>query len=73
MSITHPSRRIQHVFQGFAVATGNKIIERGRRRGNEIENELLHALNYTFAPSFLCAPSETAGVATGRFVIMLQP
>lgn len=34
--------RIQQGFQGFAVAAGNKIIERGCGRRDEIENELLH-------------------------------
>ena len=41
--------RIQQGFQGFTIAAWNKIIQRWRGQGNEIENELLHADDYTFA------------------------
>ena len=53
-----PGSRIQQGFQGFAIAAGNKIIERRRGRGNEVEDELLHAADYTFAHS---SPVVTTG------------
>ena len=52
-----PGSRIQQGFQGFAIAPGDKIIERRSWCGNEIEDELLHTPDYTNPASLKLVPT----------------